>query len=220
MGSAYNALIDGASHAESAALFEAILGLRHMFNRSCGYTFRYRDLADRCCIKRFNFEIGGNSVPAVACVVFNCIHMLFDGLGMPDCKHGGKAKGGQDRYHGTKDLQGVLASNGVFTAATNTCLGKRGWFHTEHLSMALGYANSMHLGRARFKPIFKVHCMCFNALGQRQWHYTKHDCKRYAVQQIILVPCSRVDCCNVKNAFRKRVARMRGSVLRMRGCGG
>lgn len=162
---------------DSQALFEGILALRDTFAGACGYMLNYRDLAERCCIERRD----GNP-----CIVFDCEGMLFDGLGLPECSCvGDLAKNNPIVFHGTKDLCGILSSNGVMREATNTADHKVGWYHSTNFQTARWYAGQMELGRGFWQPVLQIKSKCWNRC--RSWGYTKKSCKRYSVRKIYLV---------------------------------
>lgn len=167
------------NYQDSQILFEGILALRHTFGRACGYIITYRDLAERCGIERHNGK---------PCIVFNCEGMLFDGLGLPECSCNGLlAKEDPMVFHGTKDLYGVLASDGIMreSSPANSADGKIGWYHSTNFKTALGYASKMQLGRSFWQPVLQVKSKCWNRV--RSWGYTKKLCKRYSVHKIYLV---------------------------------
>ena len=176
----------------SRALFEGILELRELFSRACGWQLDYSQLAARASIRRLDI----NSDPAVAfgvpSIVFDCTGLLFDGLELDCGHHGGLADGVIHlRYHGTKDLEGILRSNGVLNESVNNCAGKRGWYHTASLPMAYDYSSCISGFRPslRLRPVLKLAVGCFHSVGgQRKWAYTRHDCRRYAIVDIILIP--------------------------------
>jgi hypothetical protein len=186
------------------ALFEGILGLRELFSRACGWQLDYSQLAARASIKRLDINIGSSVTHDVPGVVFDCTGLLFDGLELDCGHHGGLANGViHVRYHGTKDLEGILRSDGVLNESVNNCAGKRGWYHTESLSMAYGYSACV----GGFRPILKLGCGCFNSCGgQRTWAYTRHDCRRYAIVDIILLPDIRARAAEHRPKKRKRVS--------------
>jgi hypothetical protein len=166
--------------------FECILALRDCLRGATGYTFLHEDIVKRCHLQRVE-------TPEVCCLlpVFDIRGLLHDGLSLPDCGHLGKAKaehGGDMVYHGTKDLFGVLQSNGVLRDAINTADGKKGWYHGDFMT-ALQYAHPIRLGRASYKPVLKVRTNCWNVC--KSWGYTKSGCVRYSMEQIIMAP----ECC-------------------------
>jgi len=168
----------GADYQDSQELFEGILALRDTFANACGYMFSYRELAERCCIGRCDGK---------PCIVFNCEGMLFDGLDIPNCSCGGErlAKTYPIVFHGTKDLYGILASNGVLTEAINTADYKMGWYHSTNFKTAIWYADQVRMGRSSWKPVLKVKTKCWNRC--RDWGYTKTLCKRYSIHKVYLV---------------------------------
>ena len=106
------------ANGSARAFVEGILALRDAFS-SCGHMLSHEDLGERCCIEQRDGS---------PCIVFNCEDMLFDGLGLPGCSCGGTlAKDNPIVFHGTKDLYGILASNGVMREAINTADHKIGW---------------------------------------------------------------------------------------------
>ena len=162
---------------ECVALFEAMLALRDMFHSSCDYNVTNEDLGRRCRIDLYE------SMP---CVVFNCAGMLFNGTDTPDCGHGGPMPGGYETFHGTKDLAGILSTNGVLSRAKRTAGGKIGWYSSQKFPTALWYSHELQFGRAKFRPILKIRAKCI--LRIKSWFYTPADCKRYEIKEVILVP--------------------------------
>ena len=162
--------------------FECILAVRDCLRGATGYDISHEVLATRCHLERLERP--------VACLlpVFDVRGLLHDGLSLPDCGHPGKANaehGGDVVYHGTKDLVGILQSNGVFRDAINTAENKQGWYHGNFFC-ALQYAHPMRLGCACYRPVLKVRTNCWNVC--KTWGYTKSGCVRYSIEQIILVP--------------------------------
>jgi hypothetical protein len=165
----------------ATALFECILALRNLLERQAGCNISYDELGARCRLEHMG------SLPSPLCVTFDTRGLLHSGLHLPFCGHwGGKAKiGGDMCYHGTKNLAGILHCNGVLHDAINTALGKQGWYHGD-FATALWYASPMYLGRALYKPVLKVHTLCWNACNT--WGYTKSGCMRYSIVSVIMVP--------------------------------
>ena len=164
----------------SQELFDGILALRETLWSACGHWITYRDLAERCCIEQRDGK---------PCIVFNCEGMLFDGLGLPECScKGWLAKKDPTVFHGTKDLYGILASNGIMRASvhwSNTAEGKIGWYHSTNFKTALSYARKVQLGRSFWQPVLQATSKCWNRV--RTWGYTKKLCKRYSIHKIYLV---------------------------------
>jgi len=167
-----------ADYQDSQELFDGILALRDTFASACGYIITYRELAERCCIERHDGK---------PCIVFNCEGMLFDGLGLPNCKCGGKKLADQYPivFHGTKDLHGILASNGVMNEAINTADHKMGWYHSTNFKTARWYAEPARMGHSFWKPVLQFRSKCWNRC--RAWGYTKTLCKRYSVHKVYLL---------------------------------
>jgi len=161
--------------------FECILALRECLLVATGWSISHEVLGTRCHYERLHAP--------VACMlpVFDVRGLLHDGISLPACGHGGKAKaGGSIVYHGTKDLVGILQSNGVLHDATKTADYKQGWYHAEDFMTALQYAHPMRLGCAAYRPVLQVRTNCWNVC--KSWGYTKSGCMRYSIEQIILVP--------------------------------
>jgi len=162
--------------------FECIVALRNCIVNAIGLEISYEDLAKRCHLEY------ATDLPDCLLVIFSVSNMLYDGLHLPDCGHGGKAlTEGKWVYHGTKNLPGILQSNGVMLDAINTADGKQGWYHGQ-FKCALYYAHPMLLGREWYKPVLKVRADCWNKC--KTWGYTKSGCMRYSITEIILVPQS------------------------------
>ena len=120
---------------------------------------------------------------------------IHDGLQLPDCKHGGLAKGGGMRLHGTSNLSGFLTSGGKFTLIRRPLKGYEGWCHCsiENLEKAMEYAYPFEVhacGRSFwFRAMLEVDTLCWNSCNKKYWCYTKECCLRYSVHSVYLFPC-------------------------------
>ena len=127
--------------------------------------------------------------PHISAMYFDFSDMLHSGVDLPCCDHQGKRG---ERLHGTKDLWGILASDGVLKPArpwrrANNC---DGWYHVplRDMDRALMYAGHHQIGQCKYRVIVHVDCRCFNRVKGRKWHYTRRGCLRYEVIGAYFVP--------------------------------
>ena len=122
---------------------------------------------------------------------FDLTGMLFDGrhIAPSCCGCHGRA---DYRLHGTKDLFGILASDGILLPAgpTRRARGRDGWYNTscDDIGRALCYAAEHRIGSYTYRPVLEVDCQCFNSVPGAAWTYTKRQCRRYEIAGVYLVP--------------------------------
>jgi hypothetical protein len=174
-------------------LFEGICAVRAMLGVD------WTDMGQRVAINNVTLH-GVTQVPMIVVVVSD---LMWNAVGGNGCDHVGLCDNKQSqhlRFHGTKDIGGLLASGGLqkHKRRRRPLSGKPGWNHypADLWRESVQYAIPQHLGNALFRCVCEYDIRCWNSCGGgRTWHYTKDVCKRYNLVSIWLFPaclCSEV----------------------------
>ena len=123
------------------------------------------------------------------CLEVSLRGLTFDGRDLSDCSHGGQTCDDRFRFHGTRDLAGILQTNGIQAprpADTGRELDKfRGWYHFEAAlwSECIQYAHPQRCwGMNETSRVVLIYeCRCRNACGGRRWRRTQWSCRRYCL---------------------------------------
>ena len=134
------------------------------------------------------------------CLTLDLEGILWDGSGMPDCGHGGRAPTsgcGSLRFHGCADLCGLVKSGGRFTIIARPLKAKPGWYHCdmENIETAMQYAYPIRIKGVGDKcyclrAMVIVRCYCWNNCNKDTWSYTKTGCERYCIEKVLFFPAS------------------------------
>jgi len=117
----------------------------------------------------------------------------FDQLQPNFCDHDGLARKATDltRFHGTKDLCGLIRSRGHVHDSGRHLKDKKGWYHypRDKCLETLHYSKPQNFGGADFRVMTEFTCKCWNSCkDKRSWCYTRSGCTNYAMTAFWLFP--------------------------------
>ena len=121
---------------------------------------------------------------------------MTNGLGLPECGHGGVLKKTSITYHGTKNLQvalDIINACGVMADSVEedrTLVRKQGWFHSQSFKQALTYARVELIGDVKCRVVLGFKCRCANRGNGDAALVTQHRCQRYVLSRLLIIPCS------------------------------
>ena len=134
---------------------------------------------------------------ALSCLEIDVSMVTRDGIDLPQCGHGGVIKRGTmvTSWHGTNHLDSalqILSQRGIMKNSVDTdrvVKDRHGWYHSENLAQALTYAIPHRVAGIKARIVLRFDVR--RALsGNGKAMVTCHDCGRYFLTHIYVIPCS------------------------------
>jgi len=179
-------------HELSGGFANAALCIRAHLEACTGQTIPYDDLQNRCCVQAIDYGGVNESVPVL---YFHLADRMHCGVDDP-CDHYAFLPDDAPsyfRFHGTKDLIGLIYAGGVQEPCDRPLTDMPGWYHyAEDLgSKALHYANPQIIGTSLYRVVCIYDVRCWHSCKGsplRDWKYTKAECKSYNLVGCFLAP--------------------------------
>ena len=145
----------------------------------------FRSLAFRLSIVELPGFVGVRALKVDVRSVFH------NGLNLPECGHGGRSG---MFWHGTANLHGIVANNGVLTDAVRTLRGIQGFWTALDPRVAMQYASEWQVDNHTWRCLLHIESRCANRgrAGQPAYYVTRSGCLRYTIDTIYLVPAESV----------------------------